>query len=113
MRTHTLSSDQARAMATKRKGNNRPKPRSQIIRMQAHLLANATNKDVPPHIQAACARAWDVLEERLRIMSGKPLPGQLRPELQALRELRRGRQSAHKALLAINPNDLPAGSTGT
>ena len=113
MRTHTLSSDQARAMATKRKGNNRPKPRSQIIRMQASLLLSATDATVPPHIRAACARAWDVLEERLRIMSGKPLPGQLRPELQALRELRRGRQSAHKALLAINPNDLPAGSTGT
>ena len=78
--------------------------------MQASLLLSATDKSVPPHIRAACARAWDVLEERLRIIDGKPLPGQLRPELQALRELRRGRQSAHKALLAINPADLPQGS---
>ena len=28
-----------------------------------------------------CARAFDVLEERLRILKGKPLPGQLRPDL--------------------------------
>ena len=109
----TLTSEQARVIQAKRRNHGRQKPRAQILRMQASLLASATDPSVPANIRAACARSWDVLEERLRIMSGKPLPGQLRPELQALRELRRGRQSAHKALLAINPADLPTGSTGS
>lgn len=30
--------------------------------------------------KAACARAWDVLQERIRILRGQPLPGQLRPD---------------------------------
>ena len=108
-----ITSANAAALARRRSRNGRPKARTQILRMQASLLASATDPSVPANIRAACARSWDVLEERLRIMSGKPLPGQLRPELQALRELRRGRQSAHKALLAINPADLPTGSTGS
>lgn len=106
----TLSSADAAALARRRQRNGRPRPRSQILRMQACLLDSATDTEVPPHIRAQCARAWDVLEERLRIIAGKPLPGQLRPELIALRALRNARQSAHKALLAINPADLPQGS---
>lgn len=30
---------------------------------------------------ACLIRAWDILEERKRILRGKPLPGQLRPDL--------------------------------
>lgn len=57
--------------------------------MQALLLQDAENPNTLPHLRAACVRAWDVLEERLRIMSGKPLPGQLRPELEQMRKAKR------------------------
>ena len=105
-----ITSANAAALARRRQRNGRLKPRTQILRMQASLLESATDRSVPPHIRAAAARAWDVLEERIRIIDGKPLPGQLRPELQALRALRKERQSAHKAMLSIAPQDLPAGS---
>jgi len=91
-------------MAAKRKGNNRPKPRTQILRMQASLLVGATDATIPLHIRAAAARAWDVLEERLRIIDGKPLPGHLKPE----RESRSRRAQAHKAVLSIAASDLPS-----
>jgi len=70
--------------------------------MQASLLEAACNRDVPAHIRAACARSWDVLEERLRIMDGKPLPGQLRPDLDQKRQARR-----KPTLLASLPSDPP------
>jgi hypothetical protein len=64
---------------------------------------------VAPHVRAQCARAWSDLQERKRVLDGKPLPGQLRPDIAQKDALRGARQQAHKALLAINPNDLPRG----
>jgi hypothetical protein len=90
------------------RGNKRAK--RQLTDMQQALYEMALAHAVDPGVRASCARAWSDLQERKRVLDGKPLPGQLRPELQALRELRRGRQSAHKALLAINPADLPQGT---
>jgi len=84
--------------------------RKQLVAMQHSLFNLVQDASLPAHIRAACARAWSDLQERKRIVDGKPLPGALRPELAALRALRSGRQSAHKALLAINPADLPQGS---
>jgi hypothetical protein len=104
---HTLTREQALAMRAKRKGNNRPKPRSQVIRMQASLLLSATDPNVQPHIRAQCARAWDVLEERLRIIDGKPLPGQLRPDLvQATAS--RSKRLGPPARLKVMPSSKPA-----
>lgn len=102
----TLTSEQAKAMQAKRRSHGRQKPRAQILRMQESLLASATDPKVPPNVRAACARSWDVLEERLRILDNKPLPGHLRPELAQLREARRSR--TRKALLSISSADLPA-----
>ena len=101
-----FTSETAAAMGRRRQRNGRPRPRSQIIRMQASLLASATDPAVEPHIRAAAARAWDVLEERLRIIDGKPLPGHLKPEQQ-----RNARKQAHKAVLSIAASDLPASHT--
>ena len=106
----SLTSADAAALARRRQRNGRPRPRSQILKMQASLLSGATDAAVPLHIRAAAARAWDVLEERLRIIAGKPLPGNLRPELDQLASLRQSRRNARKAMLSIAPADLPAGS---
>lgn len=50
--------------------------------MQRSLLKAATDERVPAGYRAQCARAWDCLEERKRILRNKPLPGQLRPDLE-------------------------------
>jgi hypothetical protein len=48
--------------------------------MQSTLFGLVQNLEVAPHIRAQCARAWSELQERKRVLDGKPLPGQLRPE---------------------------------
>lgn len=44
-------------------------------------MHKALNPNISAMSLAALVRAWDVLEERKRILRGKPLPGQLRPDL--------------------------------
>ncbi len=100
----SLTNAQARMLANRRKGPRRPKPRTQILRMQASMLAAAVDTAIPPHVRASCAKAWDVLQERLRIMDGKPLPGHLQPHLETKRK------RAPKAMLAIAAADMPTQS---
>lgn len=52
----------------------------QILEMQQVLKDDVLNKKLKPLERASCARSWDLLEERLRIRAGKPLPGHLQPE---------------------------------
>lgn len=86
-----------------RKRKGRQSPRTQIIAMQASLLQAATDPNVPAGYRAQAARAWDTLEERLRIIDGKPLPGHLKPELEQRRRAKRVRS----AITAISSADLP------
>jgi|SRR6185436_1268042 len=51
----------------------------QLLDMQDVLYTSALGVDTDPSERAACARAWEVLEERKRIMRGRPLPGSLKP----------------------------------
>jgi hypothetical protein len=101
-----FTTENASAFGKRKSGKGRPKPRSQILRMQAMLLKDAENPNTPAHLRASSARAWDVLEERLRIMSGKPLPGQLRPELEQMRKLKR-KQSELLSAFAQGPIEEP------
>lgn len=89
------------------RGNKRAK--RQLTDMQQALYEMALEHAVDPGIRASCARAWSDLQERKRVLDGKPLPGQLRPELAQLRERRASR--TRKAMLSIAPSDLPASST--
>ena len=63
-----------------RRGKSRD--RSQLVAMQQTLFGLVQNPEVAPHIRAQCARAWSDLQERKRVLDGKPLPGMLRPELE-------------------------------
>jgi hypothetical protein len=56
--------------------------RKALVDMQRTMFALTQDSKVAPHIRAACARAWRDLQETKRIMDGKPLPGQLRPDLE-------------------------------
>jgi hypothetical protein len=51
---------------------------SQLCEMQQVLRAIVLNKDTKPGDAAACSRAYDVLEDRLRILKGKFKPGDVR-----------------------------------
>jgi hypothetical protein len=52
----------------------------QAFEMQLVLFRVVMDDATPPQGRALCARAWDVLEDRKRIIRGKPLPGAYRPE---------------------------------
>lgn len=67
---------------------------SQAVEAQDLVMADIRNPKTKPSIRAGLCRAWDVLEERKRILRGCPLPGQLRPDLdpvQLSRALKRHR----------------------
>lgn len=49
------------------------------IEMQLVLHEIVTSKAGKPLELASCARAWSDLEERKRILRGKPLPGAFKP----------------------------------
>jgi len=88
--------ENAAAMAAKRIRKGRKNRVSDIIAIQALLLVDIKKETTLPHIRAQCARAYDVLEERIRILTGKPLPGQLRPDLRLERAQyrKKGKQPA-------------------
>lgn len=55
-------------------------PYRKACAIQDVLKGLIDNKETEPKDVAACARAWDVMEERKRILRGKPLPGALKPK---------------------------------
>ena len=59
------------ARALKAKG---PSTFTQIVEMQALLLKDCKDEKTPAGYRAQCVRAWDVLEERRRILRMRPKP---------------------------------------
>jgi len=59
--------------------------RKQLLDMQLAMHSLALDEKIAPSVRAQCARAWSDLQERLRVIDNKPLPGQLRPDLQQAR----------------------------
>lgn len=106
-----MTTEQARALASLRRNPGNKSRKTEIRDIQRLLLEDIKKKSTEPHIRAQCARAYDVLEERLRILSGKPLPGMLRPDIAQEREAKRaGRRKAPSLLplpevpAAVNEN---------
>jgi hypothetical protein len=56
--------------------------------MQELLLRDACNPETKASVRAGIARAWDILEDRKRILRAQPLPGQLRPVAEPPRRTR-------------------------
>ena len=52
----------------------------QVLDMQEAIYQNSMAGNVRPADLASLARAFDVLEDRKRILRGKPLPGSLKPK---------------------------------
>jgi hypothetical protein len=59
----------------------------QALEMQEDLREQLLTTQNPLH-KAALVGAWDKLEDRIRILRGKPLPGALKPELKQRRAQR-------------------------
>jgi hypothetical protein len=52
----------------------------QALQLQQRVYEEGIKKGIRPIELAQLARAWDVLEDRKRILRGRPLPGSLKPE---------------------------------
>jgi hypothetical protein len=75
-----LTTEQARALAAQRTQKGPRNARKMIADVQRLLLKDIQNPKTSAATRAKCAVALDRLEERLRILNGKPLPGMLRPD---------------------------------
>lgn len=64
--------------STRNKPSNR-RAITEVLDMQHLIYVQSTQTDLKPKDRAALAKAWDTLEERKRILRGKPLPGSLKP----------------------------------
>jgi hypothetical protein len=62
-----------------RRGKRRE--RNQAIAIQRILTATILDPETPAQSRASCAAAWSRVAEIKRILDGRPLPGQLRPDL--------------------------------
>ncbi len=75
-----------------RAGRDRPTTQLKEARtLQRFIYAQAQEKGIKPVDLAALARAWSVLQESIRVLRGIPNPGQFRPELDPLKNAKRGK----------------------
>jgi hypothetical protein len=72
---------QSTAQPANRRAGGRKSAKSDLLSMQAILLERLKDPKTTDCDKARLALAWERLEERLRILRGKPLPGMLRPDL--------------------------------
>lgn len=97
-----------------------PTAHQTAVAVQQLLLADIQNPKTTPTVRAVLVRAWDILEERKRILRGIPSPGQLRPDLdpvQLARAVKRHRKrqpilelrdAAGPCAVQVLPDDEPA-----
>ncbi len=88
-------------------GGRREYPLTEAVELQKLCMKLARAPKVRPLDLAALARAWDVLEERKRILRGKPLPGQLRPDLDPAMNAKRGKRGKAILEIAMMPAETP------
>ena len=79
--------------------------RQALVALQRRMWRKAHDDSVAPHIQAACARVWRDLQETKRIMDGKPLPGQLRPDVPDKHRKTKQRPAPMHALPELAPSE--------
>lgn len=96
----SLTSDQARALAKLRKHPGGRNARAMLAEAQLLLMNDIRRKKISPAIRAKCVIALCKAEDMLRILSGKPLPGQYRPDLQ-------GKQSKRKVAALLPMPEVP------
>jgi hypothetical protein len=103
-----FTSANAAAFAALRKTKGKRSAKQEILDIQRLLLIDIRATTTLPKDRAQCARAFDVLQERLRIMSGIPLPGQKRPDLEL--ERAQGKRAHKRADVLPMPTVDPSSS---
>jgi hypothetical protein len=88
----------ASAQAKSRRRQGKRARLTQLRDMQDVLFADAMNPEATPKDRATSACAWDKLEERIRILSMKPLPGSLKPE---------SPKAKRRVASVVEPTELP------
>ena len=106
-----LLPSEAKAMNAARIRKGPRNARAMFVEVQQLLLKDIRDPKTTPANRAKCAQALEKLEERLRILNGKPLPGQLRPDLDQKKSKRR------PAILSMpevapEPSNVPKTSEG-
>ena len=76
----------------------------QVIELQNLVFDAAKAEGSEGKSLAALTRAWCDLEERRRVLTGKPLPGSYRPE-------RKAKAAASKGFAALKVKPAPQGTT--
>lgn len=64
----------------------------QAVDMLGELYDAVLDEKTEARDKASCARAWDSVAERIRILRGQPMPGVLRPEAKV-----KGRRTGSRA----------------
>lgn len=64
------------------------------LELQQLLLEDCRRKDTKPAVRAVCARTWEILEERKRVLRMKPLPKSV--DVSQAKEQRRLARAARK-----------------
>jgi hypothetical protein len=75
-----------------------PNPLKQILAMQANLYRIAIDTNLDPKHCAQASLAWERLEERKRILKGRPMPGSLKPE---------SPKAKRRVASVVEPTELP------
>lgn len=87
---------------------------TQLLELAAITHARMLNEKISPIEHAALARAFCLIDERIRIRKGIPLPGQLKPDELPKKWLKLKR--AGKLIEtgdALDPDDEPVATTKT
>jgi hypothetical protein len=77
-----------------------------LLQLQELILSKAQADDLAARDLSSLALAWERLEERLRVLRGRPLPGSLKPEPAAKRG--RGRAGWTAPVETSSPVEPPA-----
>lgn len=64
------------------KPKGKTRDRQQAVAIQRILERTILDPATPPQSRASCAVAWSRIQDAKRVIDGKPLPGNLRPELE-------------------------------
>ena len=90
-------------------GNPRlPTSFTQALYLQGLIICRVQDKKCTNMALAALARAWDLLEDRKRILRGVPLPGQLRPDLDPVQLMKAVKRSRSRKPLELTADHFTA-----
>lgn len=80
--------------------------RTQAVTIQRLILERCGNPKCTDTALALLARSWCLVQEAKRILDGKPLPGQYRPDLDPVSLARALRRHRSRAVLELEPAQM-------